>query len=55
MCESCGRQAVAAIDEPTREHDRVVGPIAQARARFPTLSHDLSAPSGRAVPDPATT
>jgi hypothetical protein len=54
---------VAAIDEPAREHDRVVGLIAQVRvavaaADLPAvaaLSHDLSAPSGRAVPDPATT
>jgi hemerythrin-like domain-containing protein len=32
MCEYCGCQAVAAVDELTREHDRVVSLIGQARA-----------------------
>lgn len=32
MCEYCGCQAVAAIDELTREHDQVVNLIGGARA-----------------------
>jgi hypothetical protein len=32
MCEYCGCQAIAAIDELTREHDRVVDLIGAARA-----------------------
>ncbi len=32
MCEYCGCQAVAAIDELTREHDRVVALISEVRA-----------------------
>lgn len=32
MCEYCGCQALAAIDELTREHDLVVGLIAKARS-----------------------
>lgn len=35
MCEYCGCQAVAVIDELTREHDRVVNLIGDVRAAYP--------------------
>lgn len=43
MCEYCGCQAVAAIDELTREHDRVVNLIGDARAAHTARDADRMA------------
>ena len=34
MCEYCGCQAVAAIDDLTREHDLVIGIVSEIRAAY---------------------